>query len=93
MLKVDENDPFFGSPRSKFFDVLLHANRSVVEHEFDVFLDRYLALETLLNERLGDDESLESLVHTFRYTRQDELEAGKTDLYITLVGDILTQNE
>ena len=93
MLKVDENDPFSGSPRSKFFDVLLHANRSVVESEFDVFLDRYLAIETLLSERLGEEESLESLVHAFRYTRQDELEAGKTDLYITLVGDILTQNE
>ncbi|MBN2964177.1 DUF2018 family protein [Sulfurospirillum sp. T05] len=93
MLKVDENDPFLGSPKSKFFDILLHANRSVVEHEFDLFLDRHLAIETLLSERLGEDESLESLVKAFKYERQDDLEAGKTDMYINLVGDILTQNE
>jgi hypothetical protein len=93
MLTIDENDPFFGSPKSKFFDVLLHANRGVVESEFDVFLERHTALELLLRERLGEDENLEALLRTTLFERQEEILAGKQDVYINLVGDILTQNE
>jgi len=93
MLPIDELDPFAGSPRSKFFDVVLHANRGVVESALESFLERHVALEAALEARLGEGETVEQLVNAYRYEETDTLEAGKTDLYITLVGDILTQNE
>jgi hypothetical protein len=93
MLPIDELDPFAGSPRSKFFDVLLHANRGVVESTLESFLERHVALEAALEAQLGEGEAVEELVNTYRYEKLDAQEARKTDIYITLVGDILTQNE
>ncbi|NLC27317.1 MAG: DUF2018 family protein [Campylobacteraceae bacterium] len=92
MLTVDENDPFTGSPRSKFFDVMLHGNRSVVENVLDDLLGKFVAMEQLLGE-LIDPSSLDLQIQTVLQEKQDDIYEAKNDLYISLVGDVLTQHE
>jgi len=92
MLDIDENDPFTGSPRSKFFDVMLNGNRGVVENVLENFLERYAAMELLVSQTF-QQENLQSQIQNIIYTEQDAINAAKTDLYISLVGDVLTQHE
>lgn len=92
MLDIDENDPFTGSPRSKFFDVMLNGNRGVVEDVLENFIERHAAMEQLLAQNF-DPSSLESQIQNIRYTKQDAINASKNDLFISLVGDVLTQHE
>lgn len=92
MLDIDENDPFTGSPKSKFFDVLLNGNRGVVENVLENFLERHAAMEKLLLET-ADSSELNNKIQNILYNEQDTINASKTDLYINLVGDILTQHE
>jgi hypothetical protein len=92
MLDIDENDPFTGSPRSKFFDVILNGNRGVVENVLENFLERYAAMELMLTQN-AQLEEIQGQIKNILYTKQDAVNAAKTDLYITLVGDVLTQHE
>lgn len=92
MLDIDENDPFTGSPRSKFFDVILNGNRGVVENVLENLLERYAVMERLLGQT-SDAQTLEATIQNALYTDQDAIHEAKNDLYISLVGDVLTQHE
>jgi len=92
MLDIDESDPFTGSPKSKFFDVILNGNRGVVENVLESFLERHAAMERLLAQNI-DQAEIESKVQNILYTDQDTIHSAKNDLFISLVGDVLTQHE
>lgn len=92
MLSIDEDDPFVGSPRSKFFDILFHGNRTIVENVVDDFLERYVAMEQLL-EKSQSNSSLDQQIQTVLQEKQDDIYKAKTNLYITFMGDVLTQHE
>jgi hypothetical protein len=92
MLNIDENDPFFGSPKSKFFDVIQNANRGIVESVVEEFLDRYAAMEILL-AKAHKPEEIEAEIENTIQNNQDEIYEAKNDIYINLVGDVLTQHE
>ncbi len=88
-----DDDIFGGTPRSKYFDVIFNANRNLVEEALSSNLKRIAVLEKLLEERLGDDEDIESLVQNYLIQHMDEVEHMLNDAYINGMGDILTQNE
>jgi hypothetical protein len=94
MLPIDEDDLFVGSPQSKFFDVLFNANKSIVEDMLLECIDKHVAMEYLL-EKLTQkyDIDLEQELMNFKIENQDELHHGRTDFFITAVGDVLSKHE
>ena len=93
MFMHDEDDLFGGSPKSKYFDIIFNASRSLVENELVNNLEKIAALELLLEELLGEDKDIERIIHNFILEHQDQIESRKNDLFIEGMGNILTQNE
>lgn len=92
MLYEDENDFFMGSPKSKFFDILFNANKELVKTKLLEIIDRYSAMEILLEKQVGA-EALEGMIHTVFMDEMDAVVEHNNDLFISSVGAILTQNE
>jgi hypothetical protein len=91
MLYEDEDDIFMGSPKSKFFDILFHANKDLVKEKLLQIVERYNAMELLLEESLGTD--VHQAVNTVLMDRADDIMQRNYDFFIATVGEILTQNE
>ncbi|WP_226372175.1 DUF2018 family protein [Sulfurospirillum diekertiae] len=92
MLYEDEDDFFMGSPKSKFFDILFHANQDLVKMKLLEIVDRYSAMEILLEKQFGID-ALEGLISTVLMDETDSVVEHNNDLFISTMGEILTQNE
>ena len=92
MLYEDEEDIFMGSPKSKFFDILFNANRNLVQEKLLEIIDRYNAMEILLEKQMGENE-LQNAIYSLLAEQPDELLEKKSDFLIATVGEILTQNE
>ncbi len=93
MLYEDEDDIFMGSPKSKFFDVMLNANRSLVEGTVENIVDRYSAMELLLEELIEDENEIENKINDILLNKTDEVRNRTNSLYISAMGDVLTQHE
>jgi hypothetical protein len=91
LLNIDENDILTGSPRSKFFDTIFNANRNLVEDVLEQNLERYAAMEHILKEHFGDDA--EMMIQELSYDSQTIIEDGKNDIFIKIVGEILSMHE
>ena len=76
MLYEDEDDFFMGSPKSKFFDILFHANQDLVKMKLLQIVDRYSAMEILLEKQFGVDAHAQRL----KYVCQRRLRADVFDL-------------
>jgi len=92
MLYEDEDDFFMGSPKSKFFDIVFNANRDLVETRLLELIDRYCAMELLLERHLGE-EATQQAISTTLFEEPDVILNRNKDLFIGVVGEILTQNE
>ncbi len=92
MLYEDEDDFFMGSPKSKFFDILFNANRELVKTKLLELVDRYCAMELLLEREMGE-EATEHAIRTTLFEEPDAILHRNNDLFIATVGEILTQNE
>ena len=92
MLYEDEDDFFMGSPKSKFFDIVFNANRELVKTKLAHIIDRYSAMEILLEKEM-DAQKLEAMIHTVLMDETDSVVEHNNDLFISSVGEILTQNE
>lgn len=87
----DEDDDIFGgTPKSKFFDIVYNANRNLVEFELEKMVERYVAMETLLEEK---DEDFYHKIDSHILENQDKTDMSKNDFFIKFVGDVLTNNE
>ncbi|MDD3325282.1 MAG: DUF2018 family protein [Sulfurospirillaceae bacterium] len=94
MLYEDEDDFLVGSVKSKFFDIVFHANRDRVEESLLRLIERYNAMELLLEESLGEDFSdVDRRIKEVLFERQDDICSRNNDLLITFAGEVLTQNE
>lgn len=92
MFSEDEDDIFSTTPKKKFFDIIYNANRNLVEFEIENILDRYVAMEILLEEKLGD-EGLKGAIEDILLNQADKIHGAKSDVFIGFVGDVLTNNE
>ena len=79
----DEEDVFLGSPKSKFFDVVLNANNGVVRYELEEMIDRMATMELLLEEKIQE----------YKYSRTADIEAHAKNTYIVCMGAILSKSE
>lgn len=92
MLYEDEDDIFMGSPKSKFFDILFNANKDLVKEKLLQIIERYNAMEILLEQTIGV-ENLNASIDTVILEEADEVFGRNNDFFIATVGEILTQNE
>lgn len=93
MFSNDEDDFLMGSPKSKFFDIVFNANRSLVEQSIEGVFDKYSAMELLLEDLVKDDNELEYRLNEIMLDRADELLERKNSLFIAATGDVLTEHE
>ncbi|NOX14572.1 MAG: DUF2018 family protein [Epsilonproteobacteria bacterium] len=93
MFTNDEDDFLMGSPRSKFFDIVYNANRSLAEQSIENVFDRYCAMELLLEELVKDENELEFRLNEIIFNKTDKMLQRKNSLFITATGDVLTQHE
>lgn len=88
----DEDDIFQGSPKSKFMDIVFAANRDLVQNELERLMRRLAAMEVMLQETHGE-EGIDRAIRSMEFERSDEIEMMVKNLYLTSVGNVLTQNE
>ena len=51
----DDDDIFFGSPKSKFFDILEQTHRDLVEDEIDKVIEKLAILELIISQDKDED--------------------------------------
>ncbi len=91
MLYEDEDDIFMGSPKSKFFDILFNANKDLVKTKLLHIIDRYNAMELLLEKEL--EGNVDHAIASVLLEEADDIMHRNNDFFIATVGEILTQNE
>ncbi len=90
---LNDDDLFGGTPTKKYFDILFNANRNLVEYYLTQNLEKIAVLEHLLEEKMDEDIDLEKIVRNFAINNPEIIEKKLTDLYISDMGNILSQNE
>jgi len=90
----DVDDFLTGTPKSKFLDIVFHANRNVVESELEKIIEWLAALELILEKEFGID-NVEKKIKYFIADEKNkkELENKTNSLYIEYMGKILSQSE
>jgi len=80
MLYEDEDDFFMGSPKSKFFDIIFNANKNLVKEKLLDIVDRYNAMELLLEQSLEKEiEALEER-EQLHWDKLDTLRLGRNTI-------------
>ena len=88
----EDDDVLGGSPKSRFFDVVFHANRNVVEGELEKMVEWMAALEIVV-EKCGLDPEKEVQKILYDVSKKEELDNRVNSLYIEYMGQILSQSE
>lgn len=94
----DEDDLLTGSPKSKLMDVIFNANNDVVRYELEKFIERAAAMEMMMRERCGDKfsddgDEIEKEIRSYTLSKRDEVDDFAKNLYIEMMGAILTKSE
>ena len=88
----DEEDIFGGSPRSKFMDVVFHANNDIVRQELENFIEKVATMELMLEEKLGE-EDVDSAIARYKNSHLDEVNTKTKSIFVEIMGSILSQSE
>ena len=89
-----EDDEILGGlPKSRFLDILFHANRNVVEGEIEKMVEWMAALELIVEEKCGLDVEKEVANVLYDEEKRAKLEQKVNSLYIEYMGKILSQSE
>ncbi len=90
---LEDDDIFGGKPEKKFFDIIFNANRNLVQDELNNSVRKVAALELLLEEMLTEDKDTDAIINNYVFKNQDKVNQRTDNLYIEMMGNILTQNE
>ncbi len=90
---LEDDDIFGGKPEDKFFDIVYNANRNLVQNELINATTKSAAMELLLEEMLGEEKDIEGIIANYILNNQDKVNNRINDLYIEMMGNILSQNE
>ena len=83
------DDILFGTPKSKFLDVVKHASSEIVSDELDKIFEKYAAMELLLSKGKGESYDVNEDINSFVLENLDEVSKVKDDLYIEFTGEII----
>ena len=89
----EDDEVLGGSPKSRFFDILFHANRNVVETEIEKMMEWMAALELIIEQKCGLDVEKEVAKVLYDGEQRAQLEQKLNSLYIEYMGKILSQSE
>ena len=89
----EDDDVLGGTPKSRFFDIVFHANRNVVTKELESIMEWMAALELIVEQKCGLDVEKEVRNILFDESKAKELEHKINSLYIEYMGKILSQSE
>ncbi|RXJ96878.1 hypothetical protein CRU94_01845 [Arcobacter sp. AHV-9/2010] len=87
----DEDDIFFGSPKSKFFDILEQTHRDLVEDEIDKVFEKLAILELIVSKDKDEDFDINSYINEFKLENHSEINSAKKGLYMEVSGDIISR--
>lgn len=62
----DDDDIFFGSPKSKFFDIMEQTHRDLVEDEIDKVIEKLAILELIVSQDKDEDFDINSYLEDFK---------------------------
>jgi len=89
----EDDEILGGSPKSRFLDIIFHANRNVVEDELVKMVEWMAALELIMEEKCGLEVEKEVEQFLFDQSKQEALEQKTNSLFIEYMGKILSQSE
>ena len=87
----DDDDIFFGSPKSKFFDILEQTHRDLVEDEIDKVIEKLAILELIISQDKDEDFDINSYLEEFKNENIDEVNSMKKGLYMEISGEIISR--
>ena len=87
----DEDDIFFGSPKSKFFDILEQTHRDLIEDEIDKIFEKLAILELIVSKDKDEDFDVNSYLEDFKEKNQVEVNSMKKGLYMEVSGEIISR--
>ncbi|HJE02933.1 hypothetical protein AAX26_00792 [Aliarcobacter thereius] len=87
----DEDDIFFGSPKSKFFDIVEQTHRDLVEDELDKVIEKLAVLELIISENKDEDFDINSYINEFKEKNINEVKSMKKGLYMEISGEIISR--
>ncbi len=87
----DEDDIFFGSPKSKFFDILEQTHRDLIEDELDKVFEKLAILELIVSKDKDEDFDINSYINEFKLDNLSEINSAKKGLYMEVSGDIISR--
>ena len=87
----DDDDIFFGSPKSKFFDILEQTHRDLVEDEIDKVFEKLAILELIVSKDKDEDFDINSYINEFKLDNLSEINSAKKGLYMEVSGDIISR--
>ena len=89
----EDDEVLGGTPKSRFLDIVFHANRNVAQETLAEIIEWMAALELIVEEKCRLDVEKEVRQILFDESKQEMLEHKKNSLYIEYMGKILSQSE
>ncbi len=87
----DDDDIFFGSPKSKFFDILEQTHRDLVEDEIDKVIEKLAILELIISQDKDEDFDINSYLQDFKEKNEEDVNSMKKGLYMEFSGEIISR--
>ena len=84
----DEGNIFGGTPSSKYHDIANQANEDIVKDEFDKIVEKFAAMEQLL-EKAYPDKDIDRIIEQHIFENSNDIEHHKKGLYIEFTGNIV----
>lgn|SRR5574344_470400 len=85
----DDDDIFFGSPKSKFFDIVEQTHRDLFEDEIDKVIEKLAILELIVSQGKDEDFDINSYLEEFKNKNSEEVNSMKKGLYMEISGEII----
>jgi len=64
-----------------------------VQNELNDAIAKIAAMELLLEEMLGEDKDTNAIISNYIFNNRDKVDQKMDDLYIEMMGNVLSQNE
>ena len=91
-LFTNDDDFMNISPEEKLFEIISVANQTVVQAELQKIFDKYIAMESMLESQLGEEE-LEKQLNAKIYDPTEEFRQEQFSFAMTLMSQIASQAE
>ena len=87
----DDDDIFFGSQKSKFFDIVEQTHRDLFEDELDKVFEKLAILELIVSQGKDENFDINSYLEEFKNENIDEVNSMKKGLYMEISGEIISR--